>query len=128
MNAPSLSRLSHSAGVVAATGFFALLLTLGSPPVAAQESSAEAIQGWIGQLGAEQFADRESASRSLAAAGPAALGPLAEAARGGALEVARDELSRDGSPGASAAGCSPVSFPGPSPSPAPAPAAAGGSR
>ena len=88
MNAPSLSRLSHSAGVVAATGFFALLLTLGSPPVAAQESSAEAIQGWIGQLGAEQFADRESASRSLAAAGPAALGPLAEAARGGDLEVA----------------------------------------
>ena len=88
VNAPSLSRLSHSAGVVAATGFFALLLTLGSPPVAAQESSAEAIQGWIGQLGAEQFADRESASRSLAAAGPAALGPLAEAARGGDLEVA----------------------------------------
>ena len=88
MNVPALSRLSHSAGVVAATGFFALLLTLGSPPVAAQESSAEAIQGWIGQLGAEQFADRESASRSLAAAGPAALGPLAEAARGGDLEVA----------------------------------------
>lgn len=88
MNAPSLSRLSHSAGVVAATGFFALLLTLGSPPVAAQESSAEAIQGWIGQLGAEQFAERESASRSLAAAGPAALGPLAEAARGEDLEVA----------------------------------------
>ena len=88
MHVPSLSRLSLSAGVVAATGFFALLLTLGSPPVAAQESSAEAIQGWIGQLGAEQFAERESASRSLAAAGPAALGPLAEAARGGDLEVA----------------------------------------
>jgi len=85
---PSPSRLSHSAGVVAATGFFALLLTLGSPPVGAEESSAEAIQGWIGQLGAEQFAERESASRSLAAAGPAALGPLAEAARGGDLEVA----------------------------------------
>jgi hypothetical protein len=88
VNVPSLSRLSLSAGVVAATGFFALLLTLGSPPVAALESSAEAIQGWIGQLGAEQFAERESASRSLAAAGPAALGPLAEAARGGDLEVA----------------------------------------
>jgi hypothetical protein len=88
VHVPSLSRLSLSAGVVAATGFFALLLTLGSPPVAAQESSAEAIQGWIGQLGAEQFAERESASRSLAAAGPAALGPLAEAARGGDLEVA----------------------------------------
>ncbi len=88
MHVPSLSRLSLSAGVVAATGFFALLLTLGSPPVAAQESSAEAIQEWIGQLGAEQFAERESASRSLAAAGPAALGPLAEAARGGDLEVA----------------------------------------
>jgi len=85
---PSPSRLSHSAGVVAATGFFALLLTLGSPPVGAEESSTEAIQGWIGQLGAEQFAERESASRSLAAAGPAALGPLAEAARGGDLEVA----------------------------------------
>ncbi len=88
VNVPSLSRLSLSAGVVAATGFFALLLTLGSHPLAAQESSAEAIQGWIGQLGAEQFAERESASRSLAAAGPAALGPLAEAARGGDLEVA----------------------------------------
>ena len=88
MNVPSLSRLSLAAGVVAATGFLALLLTLGSPPVAAQESSAEAIQEWIGQLGAEQFAERESASRSLAAAGPAALGPLAEAARGGDLEVA----------------------------------------
>ena len=88
VNVPSLSRLSLAAGVVAATGFLALLLTLGSPPVAAQESSAEAIQDWIGQLGAEQFAERESASRSLAAAGPAALGPLAEAARGGDLEVA----------------------------------------
>jgi membrane-associated protease RseP (regulator of RpoE activity) len=88
VNVPFLSRLSHSAGVVAATGFFALLLTLGSPPVGAEEASAEAIQGWIGQLGAEQFAERESASRSLAAAGPAALGPLAEAARGGDLEVA----------------------------------------
>ena len=88
MAVPFLSRLSNSAGVVAATGFFALLLTLGSPPVGAEESSAEAIQGWIGQLGAEQFAERESASRSLAAAGPAALGPLAEAARGGDLEVA----------------------------------------
>jgi len=85
---PSPSRLSHSAGVVAATGFFALLLALGSPPVGGEESSAEAIHGWIGQLGAEQFAERESASRSLAAAGPAALGPLAEAARGGDLEVA----------------------------------------
>jgi hypothetical protein len=88
VNVPALSRLSHSAGGVAATWFFALLLTLGSPPVGAEESSAEVIQGWIGQLGAEQFAERESASRSLAAAGPAALGPLAEAARGGDLEVA----------------------------------------
>lgn len=85
---PSPSRLSQSAGVIAAIGFFALLLTLGSRPVGAEESSDEAIQGWIGQLGAEQFAERESASRSLAAAGPAALGPLAEAARGGDLEVA----------------------------------------
>jgi membrane-associated protease RseP (regulator of RpoE activity) len=85
---PSLSRWFRSAGFVAATGVAALLLTLGNPPMAAEDTSAEAIGEWIGQLGAEQFEVREAASRALAAAGPAALGPLAEAARGGDLEVA----------------------------------------
>ena len=50
--------------------------------------SAETIREWVIQLGADQFAQREAASRRLAAAGPSALPALAEAARGGDLEVA----------------------------------------
>ncbi|NDC53842.1 MAG: PDZ domain-containing protein [Planctomycetia bacterium] len=52
------------------------------PPAPAQ------IAEWIDQLGAEQFAQREAASRSLAAAGRAAVGPLAAAIGRDDLEVA----------------------------------------
>jgi hypothetical protein len=52
-----------------------------APPDAAQ------ISGWIDQLAAEQFAQREAATRSLAAAGPAAIEPLRQAIGRGDLEV-----------------------------------------
>lgn len=47
----------------------------------------ESIREWIGQLGSDQFAQREAATRRLAAAGAAAVEPLAEAAAGADLEV-----------------------------------------
>ena len=52
-----------------------------APPDAAQ------ISGWIDQLAAEQFAQREAATRSLAAAGLPAIAPLQQAIRRGDLEV-----------------------------------------
>jgi hypothetical protein len=52
-----------------------------APPDAAQ------ISGWIDQLAAEQFAQREAATRSLAAAGLPAIEPLRAAIRRGDLEV-----------------------------------------
>lgn len=45
------------------------------------------ISGWIDQLAAEQFAQREAATRSLASAGMAAIEPLRQAVRRGDLEV-----------------------------------------
>lgn len=45
------------------------------------------IREWIGQLGSDQFAQREAATRHLASAGAAAVEPLAEAAAGADLEV-----------------------------------------
>lgn len=66
-----------------------------SPPAAAAPADAAAtpddirdIREWIGQLGSEQFAQREAASRSLAAAGLPAIEPLAAAIRGEDFEVA----------------------------------------
>lgn len=47
-----------------------------------------AIAAWIAQLGSDQFAQREAASRQLAAAGPEALQALAAAAAADDLEVA----------------------------------------
>ncbi len=55
---------------------------------AAAGRGEDGIRDWIAQLGSDQFARREDASRRLAAAGPEALEPLAEAARGADLEVA----------------------------------------
>jgi hypothetical protein len=52
-----------------------------APPDAGQ------ISEWIEQLAAEQFAQREAATRSLAEAGQAAIEPLREAIRRGDLEV-----------------------------------------
>jgi len=66
-------------------------------PAAADEPAAAAavgdvptggmIDGWIEELAAEQFAQREAASRSLAAAGAAAIAPLGAAIGRGDLEV-----------------------------------------
>lgn len=50
-------------------------------------ADAERIAGWIEQLAAEQFSQREAATRSLTEAGEAAIGPLGEAIRQGDLEV-----------------------------------------
>jgi len=61
----------------------------GMPPRAEPPAAADAdrIAGWIDQLAAEQFAQREAATRSLAAAGPAAIAPLRAAVAQGDLEV-----------------------------------------
>ena len=50
-------------------------------------ADAGQIDGWIELLAAEQFAQREAATRSLAAVGQAAINPLREAIRRGDLEV-----------------------------------------
>lgn len=67
-----------------------------SPPAATAPADApvrlaatpDDIREWIGQLGSEQFAQREAASRSLAAAGLPAIEPLAAAIQGEDFEVA----------------------------------------
>lgn len=51
------------------------------------ENPEGAIREWIGQLGSDQFAQREAATRHLTTAGAAAVEPLAEAAGGADLEV-----------------------------------------
>lgn len=60
-------------------------LAVAEEPAAAPDAAQ--IGGWIDQLAAEQFAQREAATRSLAAAGPAAIDPLRQAIRRGDLEV-----------------------------------------
>ena len=60
-------------------------LAVGEEPAAPPDAAQ--ISGWIEQLAAEQFAQREAATRSLAAAGPAAIEPLQQAIRRGDLEV-----------------------------------------
>lgn len=77
---------SFRRGVIVPACVTLLVAIAASAPAA--DPSAETIRGWIDQLGAEQFAEREAATRSLATAGPAVLGPLGDAARGGDLEVA----------------------------------------
>jgi len=84
---PPHGTVSTIRGGFAAAGLVTLIVSFTVAPSRAEAPSADTIRGWINQLGAEQFAEREAASQSLAAAGPAALGPLAEAARGGDLEV-----------------------------------------
>lgn len=60
-----------------------------APPEAQPDTgpNSSQISGWIEQLAAEQFAQREAATRSLAAAGRAAIAPLQEAIGRGDLEV-----------------------------------------
>ena len=73
------------------------------PPHARAEPPDQAvISAWIDQLGAPQFAQRESASRSLVEAGRPALEPLGRAIEAGdfevasrAVEVVRELLSSD---------------------------------
>ena len=65
------------------------VLVLGAGVVRSAEPPApEQIAAWIDQLGADQFAQREAASRSLADTGHAALAPLAAAIGRDDLEVA----------------------------------------
>lgn len=73
----------------AAAAFVMACWGVASPPVAwADEPDPAAIAGWIDQLGAPQFAQRESASRSLVEAGRPALEPLGRAIEAGDFEVA----------------------------------------
>jgi hypothetical protein len=69
--------------LVVSMGLAALLAARG-PAVADQPGQ---ITAWIEQLSADQFAQREAATRSLAAAGRAAIEPLKEAIARGDLEV-----------------------------------------
>lgn len=71
----------------------ALPLVVVSAIIAAEEPPAGSqIAAWIDQLGADQFAQREAASRSLAAAGKPALDPLGAALLRDDLEVATRAL------------------------------------
>jgi hypothetical protein len=67
------------------------------PAFGEPSADAPAIDQWIEQLGAAQFARREAASRSLTSAGRAAVGPLVEAIGQADLEVASRgvEIVRD---------------------------------
>jgi len=65
-----------------------LVVGMASRVGAEEKVPVESIREWIAQLGADQFAQREAASRRLSAAGSGALPLLAEAARGADLEVA----------------------------------------
>lgn len=67
-----------------------------------ESDPAAQVAGWVEQLGAAQFAQREAAAKSLVDAGQAAVAPLERAIRGGELEVAargieilRDMLAAD---------------------------------
>jgi hypothetical protein len=67
-----------------------------------ESEPAAQLAGWVEQLGAAQFAQREAAAKSLVDAGQAAIAPLERAIRGGELEVAargieilRDMLAAD---------------------------------
>ncbi|MFM8434683.1 MAG: PDZ domain-containing protein [Planctomycetia bacterium] len=75
---PALIRLAIAVPLVVATAS----VVAEEPPTAAE------IAAWVEQLGAEQFSQREAASKSLAAAGQAALEPLGDAIGGDDLEVA----------------------------------------
>lgn len=69
------------------------VLVLGAGVAGAVEPpGSDQIATWIEQLGADQFAQREAASRSLATAGRAALAPLAVAIARDDLEVASRAL------------------------------------
>jgi hypothetical protein len=81
-----MSRISQIAGSLSLAA-----VSLAGPVAAVAEEAAatpDEIREWIGQLGAEQFAQREAASRSLAAAGLPAIEPLGAAIRGEDFEVA----------------------------------------
>lgn len=75
---PALIRLAIAVPLVVATA-----------SVAADDGpTAAEISAWVEQLGAEQFSQREAASKSLASAGRAVLGPLGAAIGRDDLEVA----------------------------------------
>ena len=57
------------------------------PAVSQPAASATEIDRWIEQLDADQFAERQEASRKLAEVGPAAIDALSRAAIGESLEV-----------------------------------------
>lgn len=91
--------------VVATLGLVWPLAVLAGEPV-----PEATIAAWVEQLGAAQFAQRESAAKSLLEAGQAAIGPLGRAIDKGDLEVAvrgieilRDMLTSDDSGAAAAA-------------------------
>ena len=97
-----MSRITHFAGSLSLAAVWlagpvaAVAEEAAAPSPAAAPADAAAkppatpdeIREWIGQLGSEQFAQREAASRSLAAAGLPVIEPLAAAIRGEDFEVA----------------------------------------
>jgi hypothetical protein len=83
--AARVRRIRLMLGDAVAALIIAAGLAVGEEPAAPPDAGQ--ISGWIDQLAAEQFAQREAATRSLAAAGQAAIAPLREAIRRGDLEV-----------------------------------------
>jgi hypothetical protein len=78
---PALIRLAIAVPLLVATASVAA----DEPPTTAETAE---IATWVEQLGAEQFSQREAASKSLASSGLAALGPLGDAIGRDDLEVA----------------------------------------
>ncbi len=78
---PALIRLA-----IAVPLLVAMASVVADEPPATTETAE--IATWVEQLGAEQFSQREAASKSLASAGQAALGPLGDAIGRDDLEVA----------------------------------------
>jgi hypothetical protein len=83
-------RLGPAAAIILSIGAVAAIAEEGAAPVVPPPQPAATpaqIAAWIDQLGSDQFAQREAASRSLSLAGQAAIGPLLEATRREDFEV-----------------------------------------
>ena len=85
---PSLPTATGTPRSRAVGVFVGLAVAIHGPTVIRADEPPAAIAEWIAQLGSDQFAQREAASRHLAAAGPEALDALATAAAADDLEVA----------------------------------------
>jgi hypothetical protein len=89
---PSWPLATIAAGLLLAAGFRPAAADGPAAPAAPADAATDEavrreIDGWIEDLAAEQFAQREAASKSLAAAGARAVGPVQTAIGRGDLEI-----------------------------------------